>query len=69
MTYEINDYRFPYCVERVYCENNNYTVELKGSTLLKEHLELINYLMAERLLNFYSIDYNFENKHLQLLYW
>ena len=69
MNYEINDYRFPYCVQRVYCENNNCTVELKGSTLLKEHLELINYLMAERLLNFYSIDYNSENKHLQLLYW
>ena len=69
MTYEINDYRFPYCVQRVYCENNNCTVELKGSTLLNGHLGLINYLMAERLQNLYSIDYNSENKHLQLLYW
>ena len=69
MTYEINDYRFPYCVQRVYCENNNCTVELKGSTLLAKHLELINYLMTERLLNLYSIDYDDLKHHLQLLYW
>ena len=69
MTYEINDYRFPYCVERAYCENNNCTVELKGSTLLAEHLQLITFIMSERLSVFYSIDYNPITAHLQLLYW
>lgn len=69
MKYEITDYRFPYCVESVIGEGNYVTVELKGSTILNEHLELINYLLAERLLNLYSIGYNLETHHLQLLYW
>lgn len=69
MRYEINDYRFPFCVERAYCEDNNCCVELKGATLLNEHLELINYIMADRLQNLYSIDYVDLNHHLQLLYW
>ena len=69
MSYEIKDSRFPYCVQRVYCEAINCTVELKGSTLLNEHLELINYIMADRLLNLYSISYNDKNDVLELLYW
>ena len=69
MNYEINDSRFPYCVQKAYCGENNCTVELKGSTLLNEHLELINYIMADRLQILYSISYNDKNDVLELLYW
>ena len=69
MSYEIKNSRFPYCVQKAYCVENNCTVELKGSTLLNEHLELINYIMTDKLLNLYSIDYDSGTQHLQLLYW
>lgn len=69
MNYEIKDSRFPYCVKNAYCEGNICTVELKGSTLLNEHLELINYIMADKLQILYSISYNQKNDTLELLYW
>ena len=66
---EIKDARLPYCVERIYAEGIYVIVVLKGSVIMAEHLDLINYVLAERLLYLYSIDYTPLTGHLQLTYW
>ena len=69
MRIEIHDSRFPYCVSKVWLEENQITVELKGSVILAEHLVLIDKIMDEKLSFLYSITFNPLTQKLELNYW
>ena len=69
MKYEIKDSRFPFCVDSVIQEDNIFTVNLKGSALLAEHLYLINTLMFDKSLFLYSIDFDTLTQKIKLTYW
>ena len=69
MRIEIHDSRLPYCVSHVWLEENQITVELKGSVILAEHLVLIDKIMDEKLSFLYSITFNPISQKLELNYW
>ena len=69
MRTEIHDSRLPYCVSHAWLDENQITVELKGSVILAEHLTLIDKIMDEKLSFLYSITFNPISQKLELNYW